>query len=475
MQAIPQTQKQKQDKDIAREMLAGLTTFLAMAYILAVNPNILSATGMPRGGVLVATALASFVGTCLMAFFSNYPFALAPGMGLNAYFAYTVVLGMGYSYQVALLAVFVEGLIFLALSLTKVRESLFNCIPLSLKAAISVGIGLFIAFIALQNAKIVVDNPATLVSLQSFTAENMNNHGISAVLAIIGTIFTAWMLHKNVRGAILLGILATWILGILAQLTHLYQVNPELGCYSLIPSLSFNTFSQSFKEFVGLFGSCFSHENWSLRQVVDGKEVVTTGFSLLKSLNFVVVVFAFMFVDIFDTMGTLIGVSNKAGMLDREGKLPRIQGALLSDSMATSLGAIMGTSTVTTYVESAAGVSEGGRTGLTALTTAFLFLISILFAPIFLAIPGFATAPALVIVGFYMFSGITQIEFNDYLNSIPCYLTILVMPLAYSISEGICAGVISWTVLSLAAGRARSISPIMYLLTILFLAKYIFL
>ena len=460
-------------KDITREMLAGLTTFLAMAYILAVNPNILGAAGMPQGGVFIATALASFVGTCFMAFFSNYPFALAPGMGLNAYFAFTVVLGMGYSYQIALLAVFVEGLIFLLLSLTKVRESIFNCIPLPLKSAISVGIGLFIAFIALQSAKIIVDNPATLLSLQSFSASNMNNYGISAVLAIIGTILTGWMIHKDYRGAILLGILITWILGIIAQLTGLYQVNPELGCFSLIPKLSFSTIAQSFKEFTGLFASCFDSASWTLRQTVDGETVVISGATLLKSLNFVVVVFAFMFVDIFDTMGTLIGVSTKAGMLDKAGKLPRIKGALLSDSLATSVGAVLGTSTVTTYVESAVGVSAGGRTGTTALTTAFLFLISILFAPIFLAIPGFATAPALIIVGFYMFSGVTQIEFNDYLNSIPCYLTILIMPLAYSISEGICAGVISWTVLNFFSPRRKEISPLMYVLTILFLAKYV--
>ncbi len=450
-----------------REMLAGVTTFLAMAYILAVNPNILGATGMPTGGVFVATAIASFIGTCFMAFFANYPFALAPGMGLNAYFAYTVVLGMGYSWQIALLAVFVEGIIFLILSLTKVREAIFNSIPLSLKAAISVGIGLFIAFIALQGAHIIVDNPATLLSLQNFNSSNMNNHGICAVLAILGTIITGWMIAKGVRGSILLGILLTWILGIICQLVGLYVVNPELGCYSLIPSLSFSTFTQSFKDFAAIFGSCFDSAQWTLR----GSE--TTGFGLLKSLDFVVVIFAFMFVDIFDTLGTLIGVSTKAGMLDKEGKLPRIKGALLSDALATSMGAILGTSTVTTFVESASGVSEGGRTGLTALTTAFLFLIAIIFAPIFLAIPGFATAPALIIVGFYMFSGVAQIAFDDYLNSIPCYLAILVMPMAYSISEGICAGVISWTILNFFSSRRKDISPIMYVLTILFLAKYV--
>jgi adenine/guanine/hypoxanthine permease len=450
-----------------REMLAGVTTFLAMAYILAVNPNILGATGMPTGGVFVATAIASFVGTCFMAFFANYPFALAPGMGLNAYFAYTVVLGMGYSWQIALLAVFVEGIIFLILSLTKVREAIFNSIPLSLKAAISVGIGLFIAFIALQGAHIIVDNPATLLSLQNFNADNMHNHGICAVLAILGTIITGWMVAKGVRGSILLGILLTWILGIICQLIGLYIVAPELGCYSLIPTLSFSTFTESFKQFAAIFASCFDSAHWTLR----GSE--TVGFGLLKSLDFVVVIFAFMFVDIFDTLGTLIGVSTKAGMLDQNGKLPRIKGALLSDALATSVGAILGTSTVTTFVESASGVSEGGRTGLTALTTAFLFLIAIVFAPIFLAIPGFATAPALIIVGFYMFSGVAQIAFDDYLNSIPCYLAILVMPMAYSISEGICAGVVSWTILNFFSSRRKDISPIMYVLTILFLAKYV--
>ena len=450
-----------------REMLAGLTTFLAMAYILAVNPNILSAAGMPRGGVFVATALASFIGTCLMAFFANYPFALAPGMGLNAYFAYTVVLGMGYSWQYALLAVFVEGLIFLLLSLTKIREALFNCIPLPLKTAVSVGIGLFIAFIALQGAHVIIANGATLVSIQDFNSDNIHNHGICAVLAIAGTIITAWMLHKKIRGSILLGILITWLLGIISQLIGLYIVEPDAGCFSLLPTMNLSTFTSSFREFCGIFGALFHPASWTMR------DSELTGFALVKSFNFVVIIFAFMFVDIFDTLGTLIGVSTKADMLDKDGKLPRIKGALLSDSIATFLGAILGTSTVTTYVESASGVSEGGRTGLTALSTAFLFLISIVFAPIFLAIPAFATAPALVIVGFYMVSGITKINFDDYLNSIPCYLTILVMPLAYSISEGICAGIISWTLLNFFSSRRKDINPLMYVLTILFLAKYV--
>ena len=457
---------QENNTTLNRELLAGLTTFLAMAYILAVNPNILSAAGMPAGGVFFATALASFVGTCLMAFFSNYPFALAPGMGLNAYFAYTVVLGMGYSWQFALLAVFVEGLIFLALSLTKVRENLFNCIPLPLKTAVSVGIGLFIAFIALQNAHIIVDAP-TLVSFQSFSKANIQGHGICAILAIIGTILTAWGLHKGIRGSILIGILFTWGLGIIAQLIGLYVIDPEIGCFSLLPRLSFRTFTTSYNEFTTIFAALFNPADWTLK----GSESV--GYSLLKSTNFIIIMLAFMFVDIFDTMGTLIGVSTKANMLDKNGKLPRIKGALLSDSIATTVGAVFGTSTVTTFVESASGVAEGGRTGLTAVTTAFLFLISLLFAPIFLAIPSFATAPALIIVGFYMISGVTKIDFNNYLDAIPAYLTILIMPFAYSISEGICAGVITWTILNFFSPNRKNINPLMYVLTILFLSKYV--
>ena len=449
------------------EILAGVTTFLAMAYILAVNPDILSATGMPKGGVFFATAIAGFLGTSLMAFFANYPFALAPGMGLNAYFAYTVVLKMGYSWQFALLAVFTEGLVFLLLSVTKVREAIFNCIPLPLKTAVTVGIGLFIAFIALQKSYVIVDNPATLLGFQNFTSDNLHNHGICAILALTGTLFTAWMLQKKVPGGILLGILATWLAGILAQWIGLYVINPEVGCYSLIPKVTFATFTNSYSEFTQIWGALFSSKQWTLA----GSE--QTGFDLLKSTNFVIICLAFMFVDIFDTMGTLIGVSSKADMLDKDGKLPRIRGALFSDSIATAFGAILGTSTVTTYVESASGVAEGGRTGLTALTTAFLFLLSLFFAPIFLAIPSFATAPALVIVGFYMISGVAKIDFQDYLDAIPAYLTILIMPLAYSVSEGISVGVISWTVLNFFSPRRKNINPVMYVLTVLFLAKYV--
>lgn len=450
--------KLKENKtDVKTEVLAGITTFMTMAYILAVNPSILSATGMDAQAVLIATALASFVGTILMALLANYPFALAPGMGLNAYFAYTVVLGMGYSWQIALMAVFVEGLIFLVLSLTNVREAIFNAIPLTLKSAVSVGIGLFVAFIGLQDANLIVNSDATLVTYQTFKGGTFNTVGITALLALIGVVITAILIVKNVKGNILLGIFATWILGILCQLTGLYVPNPEAGMYSLIPSaiISFDFSS------LGLtFGQVFKAD-----------------FSSVSIINFIVVMFAFLFVDLFDTLGTLIGVASKADMLDKDGKLPRIKGALLSDSIATFVGAIFGTSTTTTYVESASGVTAGGRTGLTAVVTGVLFLLSVIFAPLFLTIPSFAIAPALIIVGFYMIGSVTKINFADASEAIPAYLTIVAMPLAYSISEGIAIGVISWTILNVVTGKAKqkNISVLMYILTVLFIAKYIFL
>lgn len=450
--------KLKENKtDVKTEVLAGITTFMTMAYILAVNPSILSATGMDAQAVLIATALASFVGTILMALLANYPFALAPGMGLNAYFAYTVVLGMGYSWQIALMAVFVEGLIFLVLSLTNVREAIFNAIPLTLKSAVSVGIGLFVAFIGLQDANLIVNSDATLVTYQTFKGGTFNTVGITALLALIGVVITAILIVKNVKGNILLGIFATWILGILCQLTGLYVPNPEAGMYSLIPSA---IISFDFSSFGLTFGQVFKAD-----------------FSSVSIINFIVVMFAFLFVDLFDTLGTLIGVASKADMLDKDGKLPRIKGALLSDSIATFVGAIFGTSTTTTYVESASGVTAGGRTGLTAVVTGVLFLLSVIFAPLFLTIPSFAIAPALIIVGFYMIGSVTKINFADASEAIPAYLTIVAMPLAYSISEGIAIGVISWTILNVVTGKAKqkNISVLMYILTVLFIAKYIFL
>ena len=417
--------------------------------------------GMDQGAVFTATALAALVGTLLMALFANYPFALAPGMGLNAYFAYTVVLGMGYSWETALTAVFVEGIVFIVLSLTNVREAIFNAIPKNLKAAVSVGIGLFIAFIGLQNAKIVIGG-STL--LQLFSVEEYNNVngveasfndvGITVLIAIIGILVTGYLVIKQIKGNILWGILITWILGIICQFAGLYVPNPELGFYGLLPDFSNGL---SVPSIAPVFGKL--------------------DFSGIFSLNFIVVIFAFLFVDMFDTIGTLIGVSSKANMLDKDGKLPNIKGALLADAVATTVGAVMGTSTTTTFVESASGVSEGGRTGLTAVTTAILFGLSLFLSPIFLAIPSFATAPALVVVGFYMLTNVTNIDFEDVSEALPCYICIGAMPFFYSISEGISMGVISYVVLNLLTGKAKEkkISLLMYVLAVLFVLKYIFL
>ncbi len=438
---------------IRTEVVAGVTTFMTMAYILAVNPSILSASGMDSNAVLMATALASFIGTLAMAFLANYPFALAPGLGLNAYFAYTVCGDMGYSWQIALLAVFVEGLIFIVLSVSNVREAIFNAIPLQLKRGVSVGIGLFIAFIGFQNAGVVVNSDSTLVTVIDFTVD-FHTAGISALLAIIGTFIIAILYIKEVKGSILIGIFATWVLGILCQMTGLYQVAPEAGYYSLIPSWS----SFSVTSIGATFGQCFKAD-----------------FSSVKILDFIVIVLAFLFVDIFDTLGTLIGCANKADMLDKEGKLPRIRQALLADAIATSAGAVLGTSTTTTFVESSSGVAEGGRTGLASVVTGFLFLLAIFLAPVFTAIPGFATAPALLFVGFLMITAVAQIDFDDLTEAIPAYLCLLAMPLLYSISEGIAVGVISYVVINAVCGKAKKITPLMYILAVLFVCKYIFL
>jgi AGZA family xanthine/uracil permease-like MFS transporter len=435
--------------------MAGVTTFMTMAYILAVNPNILSASGMDSNAVLIATAIASFVGCVLMALLANYPFALAPGLGLNAYFAYTVVGTMGYSWQIALLAVFVEGIIFIILSVTNVREAIFNAIPLTLKAAVSAGIGLFIAFIGLQNANIIVDS-STLVTMQDFSSD-FHSVGMGAILAFIGVLVTAVLLIRKVKGGILLGIVITWVLGIICELVGLYQPNADLGMYSVIPSA---IVSFDFSAIGNTFGQVFKADFGQLKNVAE----------------FIVIVFAFLFVDIFDTLGTLIGVSSKADMLDEDGKLPRIKGALLADAIATSAGAVLGTSTTTTFVESASGVTEGGRTGLTAFTTGILFLLALIFSPLFLTIPSFATAPALIIVGFYMIASVAKIDWDNMLEAIPAFLCIVAMPLCYSISEGISWAIISWTILHLCTGKSKGkVSALMYVLTVLFILKYIFL
>lgn len=441
--------------NVKTEVMAGITTFMTMAYILAVNPSILGVAGMDTTAVLLATCLASFIGTACMAFMANLPFVLSAGMGLNAFLTYTVVLGFGYSWQVALFAVFIEGVIFIVLSLTKVREAIFDVIPLSLKKAVSVGIGLFIAFIGLQNAGLVVTNSSTLVTITKFN-QNFNTSGICAILALVGLFITIVLHVKDVKGSILIGIVSTWILGILCELSGVYVPNLDEGYPTLIPTLSMTDFSK----LSSTFGQCFN---------VD--------FSDVGILNFIVIVFSFLFVDLFDTLGTLIGVSSKANMLDENGRLPQIKPALISDAIATTVGAVLGTSTTTTFVESSAGVAMGGRTGLTALVSGILFLISMLFAPIFTAIPSFATAPALIMVGFLMFSSITEISFDkeNLTEAIPAYLCVLSMPLFYSISEGISIGIISYVIINAICGKAKQVKPLMYILAVLFVLKYIFL
>ncbi|MCC8162343.1 MAG: NCS2 family permease [Lachnospiraceae bacterium] len=433
--------------NVRTEVIAGVTTFMTMAYILALNPSILSASGMDANAVLMATAIASFIGTMAMALLANYPFALAPGLGLNAYFAYTVCGSMGYSWQFALLAVFVEGLIFILLSLTNVREAIFNAIPAQLKKGVSVGIGLFVAFIGLQNGGLVVNDDSTLVAITSFVSD-FNTTGISALLCIIGVFIIAVLSVKKVKGSILIGIIATWVIGMICQALGIYQGS---SLYPVWSNFNPGAIGQT-------FGQCFN---------VD--------FSSVRILDFVVIIFAFLFVDVFDTLGTLIGVANKADMLDEEGKLPRIKPALLADAIGTTAGAICGTSTVTTFVESSSGVSEGGRTGLTAAVTGLLFLLAIFLSPIFIAIPSFATGSALIYVGFLMITAVIDIDFNDITEALPAYLCLIAMPLMYSISEGIAVGVISYVVINLCSGKAKKITPLMYVLAVLFILKYIFL
>ncbi|MBQ6497051.1 MAG: NCS2 family permease [Firmicutes bacterium] len=440
---------------VKTELSAGLTTFMTMAYILAINPSILADAGINAKAVLIATCLASVIGCFCMGFLANLPFALSAGMGLNAFLAYTVVGTMGVPWQTALLAVFVEGLIFILLSLTNVREAIFNAIPLPLKNGVSVGIGLFIAFIGLQNCGLCVD-ASTLVTIIEFR-EDFHTVGICAALAAIGLFITAILYIREVKGSILFGIVITWLMGMACQLVGIYIPDPDNGAYSLFPeaivSFDFSHLSQT-------FGQCFKY-----------------GLADVGIFNFVAVIFAFLFVDMFDTIGTLIGVSNKAGMLDEEGHLPAIRPALMSDAVATTCGAILGTSTTTTFVESSAGVAIGGRTGLTAITTGCLFALSMLFSPLFTAIPSFATAPALIMVGFLMFEGIKELKFTKetMTDTVPAYLCIIAMPLFYSISEGIAIGCISFVLIKFFCGKREDITVLMYILAALFLCKYIFL
>lgn len=441
--------------NVRTEVMAGITTFMTMAYILAVNPGILSTTGMDAGAIFAATAIGSAIATVCMAVFANYPFALAPGMGLNAFFAFSVCGVMGYSWQVALAAVFIEGIIFIILSLTPVRETMFNCIPMSLKRGISAGIGLFIAFIGMQSAKIVVDGP-TLVNLYPFKAAladgSFYSTGVGAVLALLGVIITAVLMYKKVPGDILWGILITWIIGMFCEIMGIYVPNPEVGAFSTIPNLS--------------GGIQFPDMSHTFMQM---------DFSAIASFEFIVIVISFMFVDLFDTLGTLVGVAAKADMLDRNGKLPNIKGALMADSLGTTVGAVLGTSTISTYVESSSGVSVGGRTGLTAMVVAGLFLLSLLLAPIFLSIPAFATSPALIVVGFLMLSSLVKVEFNDITESFPAFIAAVAMPFAYSIAEGISMGIITYVLLNVLTGVAskKNVHWLMYVLAVIFVLKYI--
>ena len=440
---------------VKTEVAAGLTTFMTMAYILAINPVILGAAGINTNAVLIATCIASVIGCFLMGFLANLPFGLSAGMGLNAFLAYTVVGIMGVAWQTALLAVFIEGLIFILLSLTNVREAIFNAIPMPLKTAVSVGIGLFIAFIGLQNAGLSVDS-STLVTIVDFK-ESFFTGGICAALALAGSFITAILYIRDVRGSILIGIVITWLLGMICQLLGLYVPDPEKGDFSMFPEA---IISFDFSDLGETFGQCFTH-----------------GFSGVNIFSFISIIFAFLFVDMFDTIGTLIGVSTKAGMLDENGHLPAIRPALLSDACATTCGAILGTSTTTTFVESSAGVAIGGRTGLTAVTVGCLFALSTMFSPLFTAIPAFATAPALIMVGFLMFEGIKELGFSKetMTDTIPAYFCIISMPLFYSISEGISIGCISYVLIKLFCGKREEITVLMYVLAALFALKYVIL
>lgn len=409
------------------EVLAGLTTFLTMAYILIVNPLILSDTGMDFGALFTATALASAIATLVMAFTTNLPFALAPGMGLNAFFAYTIVIGMGYPWQFALTAVFLEGIIFILLTIFNIREAIVNSIPSDVKKAISVGIGLFIAFIGFQNAGVVVGGP-TLVELGDLTSG-------APLLAMIGLIITGILLAFKVRGALLIGIILTTIIGVP------FGITTWSGGSWAPPSLA-----PIFFQF---------------------------DFSQVFTFDMVIVLFTLLFVDMFDTVGTLIGVSTKAGILNEKGEIPHCKMALMSDAIGTTVGAMLGTSTVTTYVESSAGVAEGGRTGLTGFTTAVLFLIALFLSPLFLTIPGAATAPALILVGLFMMTPVVDINYNDYTEAIPAFLTLIIMPLAYSIADGIMIGMLSWIFLKLLTLRSKEINLMTIIVGILFLLKLI--
>ena len=450
---------------IRREIYTGTIIFMTVSYILAVNPDILASTGMSRGGLFFVTALAAFAGSLVMGLLANSPLALAPAMGLNAFFAYSVVGGLGFSWQFALFAVVVEGIIFFLLSLGSIREKIIEAIPLQLKYAMGAGVGLFITLIAFKNAYIIQDHPATFLTIQDFFGTKFHTAGISAILALAGVLFSAYLMHRNIAAALLFGILGTWGAGIICQLTGVYHVDAANGFFSLLPQFSFSTFSDSLHGFFNLFGSAFNHHEWI------NKSGDVRGFSLLFSADFAVICLAFLFTDFFDTVGTVNGAVVNTPLMKKDGTIPGLKKILLADSIATFLGGVMGTSTTTTFAESAVGINAGARTGLAAVTCAIWFLISLIAAPIFLSIPGFATAPALIIVGFLMIRAVLNIDWNDIAGAVPAYLLITGVVFTYNISDGLGLGIISYTILNCRTkGR---VNWLLIVISLLFVAKYL--
>ena len=456
---------EEHDTTFKREIYTGSITFLTVSYILAVNPAILSEAGMPRGGLFYVTALAAFAGTLAMALIANRPLALAPAMGLNAFFAYSVVGAMGYSWQFALFAVVVEGIIFFLLSVSSVREKIVNAIPLPLKHAMGAGVGLFITLIAFKSAHIIQVDPVTFFALQDFFGSKFNTAGISGILAIGGLLLTSFFYLKKIPAALLLGILCTWGAGIVCQLTGVYHVDPAAGFHSLLPQFSIAAFTDSFRGFCDLFGSAFDMEKWSC------KNSAASGMKLLISPDFLVICFAFLFTDFFDTVGTVSGAVVDTPLMKKDGDIPNLKRIMLADSVATFAGGILGTSTTTTFAESSVGIRAGARTGLAGLTCAAWFLLSLVFAPVFLAIPGFATAPALILVGFLMIRSVTHINWDDIAGAMPAFLLLTCIVFTYSISNGLGMGIIAYTALN--CGSKGKNNWLLVIISFLFIAKYL--
>lgn len=450
---------------VQREFYTGTIMFLTVSYILAVNPDILSSTGMPRGGLFFVTAIAAFIGSLAMALIANRPLVLAPAMGLNAFFAYSVVGAMKYSWQFALFAIVLEGIIFFLLSASSIREKIVNAIPVQLKYAMGAGIGLFITLIAFKNAHIIQDHPVTFLTIQDFSSPQFNTAGISALLALAGVLFTAYLQHRNIAAALLLGILGTWAAGIICQFIGIYHVDPENGFYSLLPVFNTAAFTDSFREFCSLFGSAFDVNQWHCQ--TSG----VSGLSLLKTADFAAICLAFLFTDFFDTIGSVSGAVANTPLMKADGTILNLRKIMLADSIATFAGGVLGTSTTTTFAESAVGIKAGARTGFAALTCALWFIIALIGAPIFLAIPGFATAPALIIVGFLMIKSLLNINWDDITAAIPAYLLVTGVVFTYNISDGLGLGIISYTLLNCKTkGR---INWLLIITSLLFVAKYI--